>query len=921
MTDLNDIRSLTNMIVTLEAINTASTDKVASVRSLIAQIEANIDAAVSGSLKLTSRIINGLQQSVNELLSNSGEINVNENITTVATVETFQLNGDTSDTSFVFNEDSIIPPEHGTIIQKLWAIKFTDDTVGHCIISDTSDTELSTLFTAQLSTVLTDAPAGAVEDLDVTISLSDLQSLVSSRDLTSVMTNLEKPGLVARQIRDIDITTDPTMIGLNMTSQQIDDLNAAIVARNAATTEEDINTTQAALQTQAESVGLFSTSIGPVANLEYSDLKRFNLDKGNGDIVSVTASMPVVSWGAPVAGIPLRNESADKNKDNRKDEGTSYIVDMGGLDMAIRRGKPNPLPPTRFYNTGPNYATDTEGALDRYAGGKCLGLNTTSNVATFTTVHYEADGEIEITLQPLTALWMLDRATFDLSNRHAYYTVFSASRAPASGFMGVALAPKQGRLGRGRGEVASGVTLANGISKTGLTFNVQDENGPILTDGLEVDSGLTGLTCDYDGHGYAPADLLAFLEANSFTKGTQYLTIPADATVETVQDVLIPAGQFVPQITQAVGTLMQFQNGKYIRDGGPNRFQAGLIPFLPGTRAYTPEWHINWIFYNCGIAECDGREYTVENVAQDTSNEEWTRPNQNVSVGAPGPNPANSEDSGYSPAFPVTFDPVQMRCDMKAIPCLDFVKAIPGSINGEISLTMLPGLEDDNKIFVTDAPAGAMRGWVKYLVVNCPLPIIVNIAVTQNTSNVVVPEVDEGNCTSCTCDRTATSLSINGDLNPIWLDEDVEGNDSAIGDRVLKFKVGDNVVIRATAGTMHGVSLRMDNMTTHTAIDNDKTLAQMQSEVLTELSTMLTINNPDDLENNIAAMSDDLITLHGGIPITFTKKATVNPVALPDGVVIADFTVLAGTGGETGTVGCTVHGSSMSFQFTICPEA
>jgi len=167
--------------------------------------------------------------------------------------------------------------------------------------------------------------------------------------------------------------------------------------------------------------------------------------------------------------------------------------------------------------------------------------------------------------------------------------------------MGAVGAPKQNRLGRGRGEIASGVTLANGVSKTGKTFNIQDENGAILdNDNNEVPSELKGLTCHYDGHALDPVDFLEFLETNDFSKGTQYLTIPANATLETVEDVLIPAGQFVPQITQALATLMQFVNGKYIHDGGPARFQAGLIPFMPGTPAYTPEWHINWIVYNCG---------------------------------------------------------------------------------------------------------------------------------------------------------------------------------------------------------------------------------------------------------------------------------------------------------------------------------
>jgi hypothetical protein len=234
---------------------------------------------------------------------------------------------------------------------------------------------------------------------------------------------------------------------------------------------------------------------------------------------------------------------------------------------------------------------------------------------------------------------------------------------------------------------------------------------------------------------------------------------------------------------------------------------------------------------------------------------------------------------------------------------------------------MLPTLENENKIFFTEAPAGALRGWVKFLVVNCPLPIVLHI-------NVIGEEVVEpnppsggsssGNCVTCSCDREATNVSINGDLNPIWLAENDEGNDNTIGDRVLKLKVGDNVVIRSTSGTMHGVSLRMDDMETHTTLDTSKTLEEMQNEVLTKIKEQLTINNEDALENNITAMTDDLINFHGGVPITFTQKATTNPVAFPDGVAIADFTIKEGTEGSSGSVACTVHGSSMSFRFDVC---
>jgi len=555
-------------------------------------------------------------------------------------------------------------------------------------------------------------------------------------------------------------------------------------------------------------------------------LKRFNLEVDEENTIVVTASMAVVSWGDDVFGIPLRDVNGPKDVSNRKDDGKCYIVDMGGIDPVIRKGTPNPLPATRYHNNGPDGATENEGALDRYKGGKCVGINTTNNVMTIRTFLFESDGMVDIDVPPQSGIWKLDRATFDGGNSHAYYTVFSASRAPAAGFMGVVLAPKQNRLGRGRGEIAPGVTLANGISHTGKTFNLQNSDGPILDEnGNETPSNLKGVTCSFDGHGMAGRDLLKFLIDSSFEKGTQYLTIPTDATLETVEDVLIPEGQFIPQITQAIGTLMQFANGKYIQDGGPTRFQSGLIPFMPGTLAYTPEWHINFIFYNCGEVECDGKTYPIEEPATSTERVDWIKPSQNASFGPPGPNPNNSRESGYSPAHPDTFDPVQLRCGIKGRRCLDYINKLEGSVNGEITLSMLPTLERQNKIFFTEAPPGGMRGWVKFLVVNCPLPVVVHINVEGEEVVASAPvSNDSGECVTCSCNRQSTTISINGDLNPIWLEEDTEGNDISIGERVLKLKVGDNIVIRSTTGTVHGVSFRLDNMEAHNTVNNDLTV-------------------------------------------------------------------------------------------------
>ena len=925
MSDIDKYKLLCDMLNKLKSVDISTTNQVSDIREIMNRINSIKNGLLLNSIELSEKDMKILESDVDNAIS--GNKIVNRDIITSTEIIMYQLNGSKDDVSLQFIPNSTIPPERGIIRQKLWKIKFEDNTTGCAIISDTSNKELSLLFNAQVSTALSTAPNGAVEDLNVTINLSDLQEIVlgnKSRNISNLINGLEKPGLVSRQLRDINIDTDPTLNSLSVGIKS--KLKNAIFTLNNASTDEEIIRAESQLETIAKDAGLYSTSIGTFPNLNYSDLKRFKLGIDQNNITTVTLSMPIISWGDPIEGIPIRNSNGPKNKTNRKDDGTSYIVDLGGIDPVIRKGKPNPLPSTRFHNNGPSFATENEGALDRYKGGKSLGINTTDEEVSLQAVHKEIDGEITVIVPPMTALWKIDKASFDLGNRHAYYTVFSASRGPAAEFMGVVLAPKQNRLGRGRGEIASGVTLANGKSKTGKTFNEQDMNGAILDENNnEIPSNLKGVTSDFDGHGMDPVDILIFLENNSFIKGINYLTVPAGATSETVEYVLIPEGQFIPQITEALATLIQFANGKYVQDGGPNRFQAGLIPFMPGTPAYTPEWHINWLFYNAGNVECENNIYRVNNVALDKSPGSWIKPNHNASFGPPGPNSNNNKESGYSPLYPDTFDPVHLRCGLKGVHCVDYINQSKDVNNGEISLEMLPELEENNKIFLTEAPPGAMRGWVKFLVVNCPLPVVATINIVGeeiNESNEFnEPNSTSDNCVTCTCDRSATNVSINGDLNPIWLEnfvEDDKNHTVPIGTRTVKLKVGDNIVVKSTSGTMHGLSLRLDDMESGKTIDN-KSLEVIQDEVLNEIKTKLIINNEDDIENNFIALSDDIISFHGGIPITFSKKSVLNPFNFPDGIVIADFLIKEDDQNISGKVAFTVHCTSMSFKFVVCP--
>ena len=228
-------------------------------------------------------------------------------------------------------------------------------------------------------------------------------------------------------------------------------------------------------------------------------------------------------------------------------------------------------------------------------------------------------------------------------------------------------------------------------------------------------------------------------------------------------------------------------------------------------------------------------------------------------------------------------------------------------------------LKRDNKIITTDAPSGAIRGWVKYLVVNCPLPVVVTVDIVSENDNVNTTPANDDNeeCQLCTCSRDATEITVNGKAIPIWTDEEEHTLEENTG---VKFKVGDTISFKATSSTAHGVSIRFDDMLVNTGdnFDNTKSLETLQNEVLVELKERITINNEENLSNNFVALENDIINFHGGIPITFESQLTINPIQFPDGTIIASITIKEGTEGKSGTLSCTEHGIGMSFRFEIC---
>ena len=597
---MESIKTLCNYVKSLEVLNNQKTSSISRIRKC--KSKSTLPSCNrNGQIELTSAIISNYKDAVNMLLQNSDlSVMSEQRVRVTHTVINFQLTAPEERVILSFDENSRSLPERGIIIQPLWKVKFKDGSTGYAIFSDASDTDLATVLQAQEAPILNTVPDSALELVDITVNIENIHD----RDLTQVFATLEKPGLVSRQLRDVNIDTDPALQGLTVEQKEI--LKEAV--------QNDT------LESVIAELGLTSIALGPHANPDYSDFKRFKVLKKDGTEVSVTVSMPIITWGGEdIKGIPLRNDKKNADKHNRLDDGTCYVVDLGGRDPVIRDGRPNPLPATKYVNNGPPGATDGEGALERYKEENVLVLiqRNQRKPSKQLTLRKTEKSPWKYLQNPHCGRWTEPH----LSKKDAdmYTILFLVHQDPSSRIHGCPTFNKTESCWTREGVIASGVTMADGVSATGKLFMKQDINGAILEDGVEVGSGLKGLTSSFNGHGMHPKELLKFLQDNTFVKGTQYLTIPANATLDTVEDVLIPAGEFVPRLSNGVASLYQFGNGKYVQDGGPNRFQPGIVPFLPGTPAYTPIWHILWAFFNCGSIWCEGVQYEITNVARTNS--------------------------------------------------------------------------------------------------------------------------------------------------------------------------------------------------------------------------------------------------------------------------------------------------------------
>ena len=779
---MKTIEKLTAILKIIDSLNINLTDKVGTFRKFKKNIQDIIKNITFGIISEENINIDEISNNMNNLIftntsvisqsNKNGKFIKNRIINHQLNIDGRPQEIDSSNKGLIFfdkNNDIIDlsrndfeTPERGILVQKLWKIPINNGLYGNCIITDTSDPQLSSTTCSQLALVLADAPDSACELIDLSdITLnqfieifrnanSNTDNLRDISDLGLSNFSFENFGLISRNITDIDIFNDPSL--QHLSNEQKNEMNNDL---------QIVGLNKDNLLEIAKKFGLWSYTLGPVPNHEYSDFKRFILAD---DII--TCSMPLICYGnnQDILGIKRKNPSLESNFNNRLDDGKCYVVDMGNIDPVIRSGSPNPLPAHRFYNNGPEGAFDGQGCIHRYKGGQTFGINNTQGQVVLKT-HFFDNILRDQNIPPMTALWKLHFGshTFTenignnkIGGKAGYYTVFSASRPPPAGFMGVPFVTKHLRFGKGKDTICKGVTAANGVSETGKKFKKQDINGNLLDSNGNIvlseqesdDCNLTGVTKAFDGHAMDLKKLLIKLVELNLEKGKDYFTIPANADEDTVEDILIPDNKLIPRITNSVATLWQFNNGVSVLDGGPNGFQPGIVPFLGGTGAYTPQWHINFIHYNCGV----NSNSLCHNPAIDKNFSDWVMKNRNPSYAGPPPKPVSSSDPNYSiigsqlsdikynPENPETFDPVQLDFGIKGAKCPDYIcKHFKNSINSYIDINEIPPngeVNDDNTLFITEAPAGAQQGWVKFLIVNCPLPIQIDFETVMDDNQI-----------------------------------------------------------------------------------------------------------------------------------------------------------------------------------------
>lgn len=170
---------------------------------------------------------------------------------------------------------------------------------------------------------------------------------------------------------------------------------------------------------------------------------------------------------------------------------------------------------------------------------------------------------------------------------------------------------------------------------------------------------------------------------------------------------------------EAVGTVTQFGNGIPTPDGGPNRFQHGMISYPAGDTFYTPMWHIRWIFWDI---DQDGDGVGDGFVLDNECNRSF----------AELPDPSLC---GNQQAPDITFDPFQLRTNsgdtVKGVafsendPILSDFRVLPdGTLPSLINMVRL--IRNKELFLLTDSPGGLIFDDANAPhIVNCPSPVTV----------------------------------------------------------------------------------------------------------------------------------------------------------------------------------------------------
>lgn len=209
-----------------------------------------------------------------------------------------------------------------------------------------------------------------------------------------------------------------------------------------------------------------------------------------------------------------------------------------------------------------------------------------------------------------------------------------------------------------------------------------------------------------------------------------------------------------------------------------------------------------------------------------------------------------------------------------------------------------------------------------------------NTNITQeNTNNNI-------SCNSCNCNREL-NLEINGTIQTGgWFDSDSNANLNL--PKIVKFKPGEIVTIRATTTQEHGFILKQSgvgllNNPEIINLTQDRFNFDNLKKIVTDFiepseNNIIDILNKESIPNDtsiwtkpkrieaLTVFSDDIIDY--GVSPELNKNSIGIPFISKANGIIAKFKIKDNapetTGGTGGSGICTVHGTSMAFVFDIC---